>query len=187
MAGNQGNNRIIWTEEMNQFLRDNFFKMTNPQLAAGLGLKLTVVRHQCYRLGLKRIEMEYWTNEQLQYLIENYKKKGNGEIADDLNKLFPKKKLWTHNHIVKKMKYLKLSRTKDEIFTILSDQAKVGGRSSTILNNSSSLNMSDSWVANSIAWRNKDLANHIIQNHPNLITVKRAQLVLNRALKQQKK
>lgn len=52
-------NAYPWSEKELQFIKDNFFKMTNPNLAKALGLKLTSVRTKCLELGLKRIEMQY--------------------------------------------------------------------------------------------------------------------------------
>jgi len=98
-----------------KFIKMNFHKMTNPQLAKALDMTLTVVRTKCYKLGLKHMEMEYWTKEQVDYLIANYKTTGDVELAEYFNTHWPKNKGWTKKHIEKKRRYLKLKRTEKEI------------------------------------------------------------------------
>ncbi|PRY51511.1 HNH endonuclease [Arcticibacter pallidicorallinus] len=51
------------------------------------------------------------------------------------------------------------------------------------MRNSSSEILSDKYVANCIAWRNSELKEEIISNHPELIELKREQIKLNRLLK----
>tara|TARA_R110002050_G_scaffold69507_2_gene150316 strand:+ start:5351 stop:6139 length:789 start_codon:yes stop_codon:yes gene_type:complete len=62
----------IWEDQDIKFLKDNYRAMTNRELAAGLGIKLTTCRTKLYELGLKRMEMEYWTQEQIQFLKNNF-------------------------------------------------------------------------------------------------------------------
>ena len=118
--------RTIWTEEMINFLKSNYMKMNNRQLAEALGLKITVTRLKLYELGYKRIEMEYWTEEQINTLKEKYKIWGDVEIAEYFNKHFPKKKGWTKKHIEKKRRYLNLKRTRDEKSTVIDRNIKHG-------------------------------------------------------------
>ncbi|MES2810034.1 MAG: HNH endonuclease [Bacteroidota bacterium] len=114
MTGHKAYNAIRWTDEMIGFLKGNFFEMTNQQLAAHLELKLTVVRTMCYELGLKRIEMEYWTKEQVKFLRESYQVMGDVELAEIFTTCYPKNKGWSKKHIEKKRRYLKLKRTEAE-------------------------------------------------------------------------
>jgi hypothetical protein len=107
-------NKITFTEEQHQFLRENYSKLTNPQLAEALGMKLTRVRNELFQLGLKRMELEYWNEEQIQYLRENYKSKGDTEIAIYFNEKYHKKKGWSKKHVEKKRRYLFLKRTNAE-------------------------------------------------------------------------
>ena len=107
----QGDNKIIWTKEMLKYLTDNWCSMTNKELAEGLGLHLTVVRMQLYSMGMKRMELEYWTHEQIEFLKANYKKIGDMEMAEIFESMWPKQKTWTKKHIEKKRKYLHLHRT----------------------------------------------------------------------------
>lgn len=100
--------------------------MTNRKLAQALGIKLTSVRTKCYELGLKRMELEYWTNEQIGFLLKNFKKYGDKELAELFNSRWPKKKTWTLKHIEKKRLYLKLKRTDAELLAI-KERAKAKG------------------------------------------------------------
>lgn len=104
-------NKIVFTSKQHQFLRDNYNSMTNQQLAFALGLKLTRVRMELYSLGLKRMELQYWTNEQVQFLRDNYKLFGDTELAEIFEVKWHKPKGWTKKHIEKKRRYLKLKRT----------------------------------------------------------------------------
>lgn len=109
----------IWEASDIQFLKDNYMKMTNQQLADGLGIKLTTCRTKLYQLGLQRMQMEFWTEEQVQFLKDNYKELGDVELAEILQEVTPKEKGWTKNHIAKKRKYLSLKRTMSEHHQIL--------------------------------------------------------------------
>lgn len=104
-------NKIVWTDDMISFLKENFFNMTNRQLAQSLKLRLTATRIKCYELGLLRMEMEYWTPEQVDFLKENYQTIGDTELATLFTELWAKKKGWTKKHIEKKRRYLNLKRT----------------------------------------------------------------------------
>lgn len=93
-------NKIVWTDEMDQYIFNNWDNKTNKQIAEGLGLKLTVVRTRIYSLGLKRMELEYWTPSQVLFLMENYKEMGDTEIAEIFSQEWPeKKKGWSKKHI----------------------------------------------------------------------------------------
>ena len=58
----------IWEDKDIKFLKDNYKNLTNPQLAKGLGIKLTTCRKKLYELGLKRMEMEYWNDEMINFI-----------------------------------------------------------------------------------------------------------------------
>jgi len=116
----------IWTEEMIQFLKDNYETMTNRQLADSLGLTLTVTRTKLYSMGMKRMEMEYWTAEQIEMLINNYRQIGDVELAEMFEVKYPKNKTWTKHQIEKKRRYLNLKRTDKELFQIHKRNLKNG-------------------------------------------------------------
>ena len=111
-------NKIIWTDDHISFLKDRFYTLTNKQLADKLKLKITSVRTKCYSLGLKRMDLEYWTEEQIYFLKANYKAIGDTELAMMFSAKWYKQKGWSKKHIEKKRRYLKLGRNKAQIKAI---------------------------------------------------------------------
>lgn len=105
-------NKIVLEPHEKQFIKDNFYKMTNSELANALGLRLTKLREFAYAMGLKRMELEYWTEQQVDFLRKNYKEIGDTELAEIFEVKWFKAKGWTKKHIEKKRRYLKLKRTK---------------------------------------------------------------------------
>lgn len=175
-----------WTEERITFLKANFFQKTNQELAEALGLRLTVVRNKARELGLKKFDPDMpWNDEQTAYLVANYRTMGDVELAENLQKNWPRKRLWTKKHINKKRYLLGLHRTKAEIEKIIWAHVQPGGRSYTIIRNSSSKNLHDSYVASLIAWRDKDLQREIMK-YPELIELKRQEILLSRSIKEVK-
>lgn len=121
------NKRISLNDEEIKFVNENFYKLTNTELAKSLGIKLTTFRMIAYRdLGLKRIEMEYWNDEMISFLKKNYKNIGDVEISEIFQLQFPKNKPWTKKHIEKKRRYLGLKRTKEELSNIIKRNFKQG-------------------------------------------------------------
>ena len=104
-------NKIVLEPHEEEFIKDNFFSMTNQELANALGLKLTKLRGFAYALGLKRMELEYWTETQVDFLKLNYKEIGDTELAEIFEIKWKKNKGWTKKHIEKKRRYLNLKRT----------------------------------------------------------------------------
>jgi hypothetical protein len=111
-------NKVIFSEDDIQFIKDNFKSMTNQQIADKLELKKTIVRMKAYELGLQRMKLEYWPKEAIKFLKENYHKIGDREICRIFNTEFPKQKSWSPNHIHKKLELLKLKRSKLDWYTI---------------------------------------------------------------------
>jgi hypothetical protein len=183
--GNMQPNETRWTPAMISFLKENFFSLTNQQLADALRLTLTVTRNKSSELGLKRIIMEYWTDDQVSYLVANYQTMGDVEIAEHFENVWPKKKRWIKQHICKKRKYLKLQRTENEVAKIRTKNSSLGGNAYTIDKNSSSLNMHPVWIAQRIAWRNKPLQKELL-NYPEIIEAKKNLIILSRLIKQNK-
>jgi hypothetical protein len=115
-----------WDQETLQFLRDNYESLTNHELAKITGLGLTTCRTLLYSMGLKRMELEYWTDEQVEMLKVCYPLVGDVEIADYFNALFPERK-WTHKHIDKKRRdLLKLKRTPEQVEAIKKRNIELG-------------------------------------------------------------
>lgn len=119
-------NLIVLEKWQQDFIRDNFFKLTNPQIAKAIGLNLTTTRKHCYRMGLKRMEMEYWCAVSVRFLRLYYRKIGDTELAEIFTKHFPKEKKWTKKHIDKKRRYLFLLRTDEEIAAIKQRNTDLG-------------------------------------------------------------
>jgi hypothetical protein len=119
-------NKIEWLPETDAFLRNNWDKKSNKDLAAAIGMKLSTVRKRLYQLGLKRMEQEYWTDEMVVFLKENYRFHGDKKLAEIFQKRYPKQKAWTLKHIEKKRNYLGLHRSKEELQAIKARQTKEG-------------------------------------------------------------
>jgi len=117
-----------YSERVISFLIKKYFKTfaTNQELADAFGLTLYVVRRKCYQLGLKRINMEYFTSGQINYLKNQYQTKGDSELAEIFQKKWPKQKGWTKKHIEKKRKYLHFQRTCKQIQAIHQRNVKAG-------------------------------------------------------------
>lgn len=114
------------TAEKIEFIRKNYYQFNNRELAEVLSMNLAALRTLCYELGLKRIQLEYFTSTQISFLRNNFQKKGDVELAEIFQKKWPKVKGWTKKHIEKKRKYLKLQRTKEQIKKIHQRNVKTG-------------------------------------------------------------
>jgi hypothetical protein len=119
-------NKVVFTEEQHQFLRDNYKTMTNQQLADALGLKLTRTRQEIYNLGLKRMVLQIWTPEQVEFLKNNYRRIGDKEIASIFNKQHLKNKKWSRSQIQKKLNQMGCKRNKLDLFLIKERNRKNG-------------------------------------------------------------
>lgn len=119
-------NKHLWTKFEENFIQANFFKLQNRQLAIMLGLSISLLRWKCYDMGLKRMELEYWSEEQIDFLKDNYRKYGDMELALMYEELWPKNKTWTLKHIEKKRMYLNLKRTKEELDAIREGHKQMG-------------------------------------------------------------
>lgn len=181
--GNAVWNATAWTHKMIKFLKDNYQSMTNRQLAKALNLRLTVTRNKLRELGLKRMDLEYWSKAQIEFLGKNYKKMGDVEMMEVFIKRWPKLKGWKRGAIWKKRKQMGLIRTAKQKAKLASKNSSPGGRSFTIERNSSSKNMHPVWVAQRIAWRDQELQKELIKNAA-LIDAGRALIKLKRVIKQ---
>ncbi len=79
-------------------------------------MSYTSFRTKLYKLGLKKCEILRWTETETQYLLDNYKTIGNIEIAKNLS---TKERKFTKKNVEKKMKLLKIKRTRKEINYII--------------------------------------------------------------------
>lgn len=118
--------KVEFSPEQLEFIRANFATMDSYQLSKSLGVTRTLVRTQCYAMGLKKMELEYWTDEQVKFLRDNYKQMGDVEIAEVFKEMYDKGKGWDNKHIEKKRRYLNLKRTSDEKLKIKERNRKAG-------------------------------------------------------------
>ncbi|MEI6865506.1 hypothetical protein [Flavicella sp.] len=120
------NNKILLEPHEIEFIHDNFFEMTNQDLADALGLRITKLRMFAYEMGLKKIEMEYWKPSQVLYLKKYYKSIGDVELAEIFSEKWSKNKGWSKKHIEKKRRYLHFKRTSSELKKIHSRNVLMG-------------------------------------------------------------
>jgi hypothetical protein len=117
---------IIQKTESIDYILANWNTMSNKQMADHLGVCVQYVRNVCYKHGLYRMRLEYWTSEQIEFLSQQYRLCGDKELAEMFQQKWPKKKSWTLKHIEKKRKYLGLKRTPGELYEI-KQKAKAKG------------------------------------------------------------
>lgn len=181
-------NRIDLSKKQIQFIRKNFETMSNPQIAKAIGVKLQYLRTKLYQMGLYRMHLEYWTEEQILFLRTNYQTKGDTELASIFNEKWPKNKIWTIKHIEKKRLYLNLKRTEEEVKAIMAPFWLPGGSLYQVHNLNASSLLTDRYVANTMSRVNRFGINEEVRDelmrHPEIIELKRQQLLLQRTIKQ---
>jgi hypothetical protein len=159
-----------------QFILDNFCLKTNQQIAQELGIKIEALRPLAYKLGLYRINLEFWTEIQVLFLKENFETIGDTELSQIFQEKFPKSKVWTKRHIEKKRKYLSLHRTPEQISLINKKNVDAG-----IYQNIDRL--SDNYVAYRCSKQDKELRKELLKNKE-LLEVKRLTIKLRKICKQ---
>lgn len=107
-------NKIFLTDYQKEFIKENFFKMTNEEIADELGLSKTYMRTYAYSIGLRRSTVFNWSKEQVQFLLDHYKFIGNIELAKMMNEKFPGQKVMNKGRISKKLDLLGIKRTQSE-------------------------------------------------------------------------
>jgi hypothetical protein len=132
--------KTVFEDEDILFLQTHWHLYTNPELAKHLGCTLTILRNKLHAMGLKRMEMEYWTEEQIRFLKDNYSEIGDKEMAKIFESKWQKKKRWTEKHIRKKRCYLNLHRTEHQI---------LGVKLRNVINGSWSINHWRRWYGRS--------------------------------------
>jgi len=111
-------NKSKWPPNHEALLQLYHNRLKNPELAKMMGVGLTVLRNELYRLGLQRCTVTPWTEVQTRFLKVNFQKMGDQSIADYFQEHWPKLEKWTRQKIWKKRKRLNLKRTADEIEAI---------------------------------------------------------------------
>ena len=155
-----------------RFILDNFCLKTNNEIAQELNIPLHQVRLNAYKLGLKRINLEYWTNEQIEFLKENFETIGDTELAQIFQEKFPKSKVWTKKHIDKKRKHLNLHRTPEQIELINKRNIDAG----MYINID---RLSDNYIAYRCSKKDKELRKELLKNKE-LLEVKRLTIKLKK-------
>lgn len=159
-----------------QFILDNFCLKTNKEIAQELNIPLHQVRLKAYKLGLYRINLEYWTDKQVLFLKENFESVGDTELAQIFQEKFPKSKVWTKKHIDKKRKYLNLHRTPEQISLINKKNVDAGMYQKID-------RLSDNYVAYRCSKQDKELRKELLKNKE-LLEVKRLTIKLRKICKQ---
>ncbi|MBP4139645.1 hypothetical protein [Flavobacterium geliluteum] len=118
--------KVIYSEEDIQFIKDNFFQMTNDQLAIKLGVSKFTLRLRLNELGIYKIKYDYWSKEAVEYLKANYKTMGNVEIIEYFSIHFPKAKGWHKRHIQLKLEQLGLRRNYQDLWIIMERNMQKG-------------------------------------------------------------
>lgn len=95
-------------------------ELTNGQIGKRFGAALSTISWRRCGLGVKKMEMEYWTDVQIKWLKKLYQHVGDLEISMIFNEAYPKEKGWTLKHIEKKRNYLGLKRSKEQLRSIKS-------------------------------------------------------------------
>jgi len=78
------NNGIHWTEEKEEFLKNNFDCMKFEEISDKFGISYQAVRNKAAKLGLEK--QEKWTEQETKFLKNNWQSISDHEIAVKLNK-----------------------------------------------------------------------------------------------------
>jgi len=156
---------IYYSQSELDFLKDNFFSMTNAQLCEAINsmrsdtLKPSSVLHQCRRLGLRRGIQIRWSKEDIEFLNQNYKTHGYTELAIMLNdrkstfRIIDGEKVYrTFNkkHVEKKQELLGLKHTDEETYKIRVRNNQIFNLGYTYENNDWSLGYRTAFPENQI-------------------------------------
>lgn len=93
-----------WTEEEYEFLRANYAKLSNIEIARKLGRTKYSVASAVKMLGLRRPTSK-WTEEEMRYIRDNYLYMDYSEIAHQLRR--------TRESVQKKIMQMGLKKTSD--------------------------------------------------------------------------
>lgn len=135
--------KVHWFVHELVFLRENVLSMTWNQLLSEINemrdesdpVDIGALRHQCYRMGLKKRDLVHWSDEDITFLLENYKTIGNSEMARILTEKQSSSReingkmvvrTFSKKHVEKKMQLLKIARTKDELSFIKKHNKEIG-------------------------------------------------------------
>lgn len=115
------------------FIKKNFKSLTARQMLEHLNasrsqkLKLHTLRLKYYELGLyKEQKRPSWNERETRFLVNNYQKLGNMEICSRLNRYANRTRDFNVKSIWKKMKLMKLVRTKKQLDLIRKNHIENG-------------------------------------------------------------
>lgn len=157
-----------WPEEHIQFLYDNWQHMTQRQIGEHLKIGRESIKDKLLELGMRKAacKME-WTNEEEQFLLDHFETHCYSELTQMMKEKFPGRN-FNRGTIRVRLAKLKLRRTEE-------CQKMLMGKISP------SKNFDEKWIARCIAGRKMHLYESIL-NNPQIIELKRQQLILNRII-----
>ena len=99
----------FWSQEDDLFLKNNFLRYTDNELALKLNRTEIAIRARRTTLGLQRFKMKDFTAEEIKYLKENYQVKSLKELSNALNR--------SVNSIAQKCNSIGLHKSKNRKWT----------------------------------------------------------------------
>lgn len=107
----------IWSKEEEDFLRDNYQKISNEEIAQKLNRSNDAIKKRARVLGLTKTKVNFnfktgvWGKEEEELLRESYQKKSYQEIADMLNR--------SYNSVKVRAKVLGLTKDQNNPFSCI--------------------------------------------------------------------
>ena len=87
MEAKKKNKYKAWTNEELEFVKSNYERLSNKEMAARLGRSKSSIEGILNgRLNITRTETRRWTNEETEFLKNNFMKYTNQELADILGR-----------------------------------------------------------------------------------------------------
>jgi hypothetical protein len=184
-------NKGLWTKDDVQFLRDNYLKLTNMELAKALHKKRTSTRVKLQQLGLIREKRSRcWTESQVEFLKKNYQKYGDKELAEIMNRKWPRKtELWTKKRICKKRGLLKIKRTDEEVQAIIArnlSQKRYNTQPARSAYMRHAQHLTDDYIVAKCLRISKQNREDVKKNHRSLIEFTRERIAAKRTKKEAK-
>lgn len=191
-----------YTESEDQFLRDNYLKMTNDQMAGSLGRSHDSIRQRRARLGLQR------TKKQQQELIRNLENNGRFQPGSlPVNTLEDGAITIRRDTTGNRYKYIRLSLGKWDLYHRYLWEKKNGkvpegmclrcingsstdaspdnweliSRSENLEKNNGREDLTDNYIATILSRSDKELRNELL-SYPDLLDFKRKELLLKRTI-----
>jgi hypothetical protein len=174
-------------EEIDKVIVENPH-LKNGEIGKMFGAALSTISWRRSQLGLRKMELHKWNDKEIEWLKKLYKVMGDLEIALIFDEAFPKEKSWTLKHIEKKRNYLGLHRTKEELRQIKRRNAMFGHwavhqritqQTDTLTTNILTLYFTGKTKYHQLKEE--------VQKRPELLELKRTQILLNRTIKQHEK